>query len=412
MLYRILPILIFFISGLQTVRAQGPRLVSGQVVHARSKAPLPYVTLSLKKQLIGVITNEDGMFDLYLPEGVADDTLLIHSLGYRHVLLPVRQLGETLKISLEEASVLLEEVIIRPLSPESYIRLAMRKIRENYAGNPFQTEAYYREKVLENQTLISQNEGVFRTFHKSYTDTSGPQHQLLLFRKAEPAEIRFMNSQKKKKNKATADTASQQPVNLEDAFGGPSQILKNGNLSMKSENFLDSSQFRSYRYSFARSSTYDTEELMAIDFVSRGKVDHKKESGRIYIHLNSLAIVKVETKGDIIIPILLRPLLFVYGIGIRNPDYESTAEFQEVQGRWYPKHLHTRIHIELSKKHLFKKNEESALEIEQLFTVNALKTENVSEIPPQKRFKADQKMETQVYNDQHLSWEGLNIIKN
>jgi len=70
---------------------------------------------------------------------------------------------------------------------------------------------------------------------------------------------------------------------------------------------LDSLQFKDYKYSFAKSSSYNSNELMVIDFETRGKVNHVRESGKIYIDLNSQAIVKIECKGDFIIPGIINP---------------------------------------------------------------------------------------------------------
>lgn len=398
------------ISLQASLTSQNKRLISGTVIDAGTKEPLPYVTLTLKKQLIGVVANEEGNFDLYVPESVTDDTLLVNYLGYKHVLLPMSSINAQLSIKLESTVVQLEEIVIRPLSPETYIRYAMRKIGQNYPDQPFQTDAYYREKVLENKNLIRCDEGVFKTYYTSYADTLLPLHQLLLFRRAEnTVKVAFMNKEEKKKT--AKDTAKKVQLDAGESFGGPDDILKSGNLSKKSENFLDSTMFRSYKYSFAKSSSYNTSELMVIDFASKGKVEHKRESGRIYIDVSSLAIVKIECRGDFIIPAVIRPVLFFLSIGIKNPTYVKQSEFQQVDGKWYPKSIQNEISITLTNNHLFKKDERSDFEIEQFFTVNALKTENPVKIPADKRFKEGLDMQKQVYNDEGLTWEGLNIIK-
>jgi len=43
--------------------------------------------------------------------------------------------------------------------------------------------------------------------------------------------------------------------------------------------------------------------------------------------------------------------------------------------------------------------------------VNELQTERPTEIPLEKRYDTKKEMEKQVYNDEGLTWEGLNIIK-
>lgn len=69
------------------------------------------------------------------------------------------------------------------------------------------------------------------------------------------------------------------------------------------------------------------------------------------------------------------------------------------------------MHLILTNNHLFRKDEYSDFEIEQFFTVNEFKTENILPIPQEKRFKEGKEMDKQVHNDSGLTWEGLNIIK-
>ena len=400
-----------------SLEAQDKLLISGNIIDVVTKEPLPYVTLSLKKQLIGVVTNEEGKFDLYIPKEAGNDTLLVNYLGYKHVLIHVPEIKTPITIQLEQTIVQLEEIVVRPWSPENYIQMAMRKLKENYSGEPFQTEAYYREKILENKNLIKCDEGVFRTFCLNYLDTIRPQNQLLLFRQADnPQKITFMSrEQKKKEIKDSVRTANGEEnnvnIDLGESFGGPEDILKIGVIGRNPEDFLDSTQFKSYKYSFSKSSSYNTGEVLVIDFASKGKVNYKREAGKIYIDLASLAIVKIECKGNFIIPAIVKPILFFLSFSIKNPTYEKTTEFQKANGKWYPKNIQNNIDLKLSNKHLFRKDERSDFEIEQFFTVNELKTENPQQIPETKRFVAKKEMEKQVFNDGGLTWEGLNIIK-
>lgn len=398
--------------------AQDKRLISGTVIDVATKEALPYVTVSLKKRVIGVVTNEEGKFDLYVPADATNDTLFVNYLGYKHYLIDISQVRSPVIIKLQSTIVQLDEIVVRPLSPENYIQFAMRKIPQNYPSEPFQTVAYYREKTLENKSLIKSDEGIFQSYSPNYIDTVVTQHQLLLFRNAEDAQkVQFMR--KEIKNKQVKDSlklvsgrdSSKTIIDLGNSFGGPANILKSGNIATKKEGFLDTLQFKSYKYSFAKSSSYNMDELMVIDFVSKGKVNHRRESGKIYIDLKTQAIVKTQNSGDLVMPGIAKTILFFLSIGIKNPSFVKESEFQQVNGKWYPKNIHVTIHLILTNNHMFKKDEYADFEIEQFFTVNELKTEGINPIPEEKRYKEGKEMNTQVHNDANLSWEGLNIIK-
>jgi hypothetical protein len=423
--------LVIFFCCLQTLMlAQATRVISGQVSNASNNEPLAFATVALKKQLIGILTNEEGKFDLYIPESLKSDTLLISYLGYKPKLIEISTISGPLAIKLQSSAIELKEIVIRPMPPEHYIRLAMRRLKENYAAVPFETNAYYREKVLENKNLVKCDEGIFKTYYPNYLDTVRNQDQLMLFRRAENIQqVTFMSEEKKKKEDREAARQKKKEakgkkgeekksekkddieIDLGSSFGGPQTILRSSNLARKSEGFLDSLKFKDYEYSFAKSSTYNNTEIMVIDFKTKGRVDHLRESGKVYLDMANYSIIKFESSGVFDIPAIIKPILFLYGLGIDDPLYTKHVEFQLINGRWYPKDIHYYVDLKLTRRHWFKSNEHSDFEIEQVFAVNKSKIENTTPIPQEKRFVASKDMKTQIYNDEGLSWEGLNIIK-
>ena len=410
-------IVLLFIASAPFANAQEKRLVSGSVTDGATGEPIPFATVSLRKQLIGIVTNEEGKFDFYIPAESGSDTLMIGFFGYKPRLMALSDISGFLSIKLDQNAMELQEVVVRPLQPQEYIRLAMRRVKINYASEPFGTEAYYREKVIENKNLIKCDEGVFRTYYPKYQDTLKNQHQLLLFRRAEnTSAVQFMKEEREKKAEKEKKTGKKEKDNVEidlvGSFGGPENSLKSASLTNKdTENCLDTLHLKKYNYAFAKSTTYNNKEVMVIEFDTKGKVEHVREAGRIYIDLATFAIVKLESKGDFVIPVVLKPILFLYGLGISDPKYEKSLEFQQVKNKWYPKNIQYNIEVRLSNKHWFRADERSNFEIESVFTVNKTKIEQAAAIPAAKRFNASKDMKDQVHNDEGLTWEGINIIK-
>lgn len=399
------------------VNAQEKRLISGRVTDASSGEAIPFATVSLRKQLIGIVTNEEGRFDFYVPADTENDTLMVGFFGYKPKLMALSSINGVLQIKLDQNAMELQEVVVRPLTPQEYIRMAMRRVKVNYASEPFGTDAYYREKAMENGKLLKRDEGVFRTYYPKYQDTVKNQHQLMLFARAQnTSEVAFMKAERDKKAEKEKKTGKKQEdnvqIDLTSSFGGPDNILRNASLTDKdTENCLDTLHLKKYNYSFAKSTTYNNKELLVIEFDTKGKVDHVREAGRIYIDLATFAIVKLESKGDFVIPAVIRPILFFYGIGIGNPKYEKSLEFQQLKNKWYPKNIWFNVEIELTNKHWFKPDEHSSFYIESVFTVNKTRIEQASAIPAAKRFKSNKDMKDQVFNDEGLTWDGINIIK-
>ncbi|MEP7170877.1 MAG: carboxypeptidase-like regulatory domain-containing protein [Bacteroidota bacterium] len=417
--FKLLRLVILFEIFSIKLSAQNKKLISGSVTDYKTGQPIPFASISLKHQLIGSNSNENGSFDFYFPQEVTNDSIIISCLGFKSKTYSIETAVSPLDVKLEPGSVALSEVVIRALSPVDYIRSAMRKVKENYPQKPFQSEAYYREKVLENDSLIKQTEGIFQTYYPSYQDTIKNQHQLLLYKKADPRKIAFMHDKAEKKKekkirkakrqgKDTAEMENSDAVKI--GFGGPEGILSMDFIKEK-EPFLDTLQFNKFNYSFAGSSSYQGKELMVIAFDARKTVDHLKAVGKIYLDLQSLAVTSIEYKADFEIPLLIRPVLFLYGVSIEDAVFEKKLQYHELNGTWYPKDFQWKGKGSITKKHWFSANEHADFNIEQLFFINKMQTENAAPIPGNKRFKADKKIEDQVNNDAGITWNEINQVQ-
>ncbi len=127
--------------------------------------------------------------------------------------------------------------------------------------------------------------------------------------------------------------------------------------------------------------------------------------------MNSMAIIRHESNGELVIPAILQPIIFLYGIGVKNPDFTKEVVFQEINKKWYPQNIRYTIDIKLTNRHWFKANEHSNFEIEQAFAVNKTTVENIKPIPIDKRFDSKKEMGVQVQNSEGLTWDDMNIIK-
>jgi hypothetical protein len=417
--------LLFCYAGM----AQKGEVLYGTVNDASNGQPVPFATVTLKNSLIGTTTNESGQFELHLPDSLQEDELLVTFLGYAFKTYPLESVRSPLLVSLVPSSIDLKEVLIRPLPPTYFIKLAMQSKTANYPSAPFESNAYYREIIQENGNFLRSHEGVFKTYYPNFQDTLKNQHQLLLFRKANDLqELAFMKKErlkdeakdkkreekslkKGKPQKKDSKNNDKDSLKIGEIFGGPENLLKMSDIFKDPKNFLDSNEFKNYTYSFAKSSSYNDVALMVIQFQSKGKVDHVREEGFIYLDIASNAIVKIESKGSYSIPTLARPVLFLMGFGVKNPTFKSSISFQNVNDRWYPNAIQFKMNIQVEKKRMFSKNDNSNFDIEGILAVNKLKTSAPSSVELAKRFSVKKKPEVQVFNDQGLNWSEVNIIK-
>ena len=86
-------------------------------------------------------------------------------------------------------------------------------------------------------------------------------------------------------------------------------------------------------------------------------------------------------------------------------------KYRQIKDRWYPENIQLSLDITLTKKYLFKKNEQSDFGINWVFSVNKFELDNSAPIPLEKRFNSENEFETQIFNDNGLSWPEINMMK-
>ncbi|MEL6562185.1 MAG: hypothetical protein AAFQ94_28625, partial [Bacteroidota bacterium] len=187
------------------------------------------------------------------------------------------------------------------------------------------------------------------------------------------------------------------------SFGGPEAILKDDPVRSLNE-FMDSTMFRKFRYEFAQNTTYNGKPVEVISFSTKGSVDSKKYSGLIYIDKASLAVIKIEQKGKLVIPLALKPILYAFGFSFSGGEFFSSYKYKSFQGKWYPENLEHDLSLKITRHKMFKKNEYADLSFELVMSTKNIETELIKPIEKDKQFVLSKKMEEQVHEREGVDW--------
>ncbi len=416
-------ILCVFFLMLQTIGtgiyAQNNSVITGKIINGEDQEPLPFASIRLKNHPIGTISNENGEFDFYIPKSKRNDTLNISFIGFNSYEVPLVNIDRELKIILSPSSNVLDEVILTGKNPLDYIKKALERLPENYPQNDYQSIAYYRQKFIENGAVINKEEGVFKTYYSKAGDSAKNQHQLLLYKPEEnPQQFQFMREwfeakQEKRKKKAIKKgeefDEEEYDSDMDMDFGGPESVI-DLDINNERDNYLNPKHFKKYEYSFGEETSLNGERLVTIVFKAKRTIDHKKDSGKILINTEDYAIVSIEQEGKFSIPFIVKPILFVIGLKIQNPTFNTVISYQKYKDKWYPQLFRWDAKIKLTKKHTFDPNENSDINIGQVFFINKVDSLGIP-IDESKRFDPGEDMGEQVYNDLNLQWGELNVIK-
>lgn len=391
------------------IQLQAQVQLQGTVADSISGAPLPFATLALSGSPYGTTSDQDGYFTLSLNNTSPQDSVEVNYIGYALLRLPLSDLlaGDTIWLS--PASALLDALIVRPLSPEAYLRQVKRKLKDNTAIDSYNAVSRYEEKVTENQQYIGHNEGKFKSWHSAHQPGAKHQHQLALYRKEDLTQLQFMErkarKEKEKYLKENPDKADQfeEGQLFATNFGGPGMIQRL-NLYSSTIAILDSTQHQRFEMRYEADTRYMDRPMTVIYYETKGKLDDRRFSGRIYIDKVDDAIVHISESGEFVIPVLARPVLMAMGFKVRETAYALELKLRPIDDRWYPQYTHWDIYLDVTKKYMFSKNDHAKFRLSQELETELISTEQVSKIPEGLRFDSNEKMSTQVHPIEGLKW--------
>ncbi len=143
-------------------------IVSGKITDISNNEPLPFVNVNFKNSNIGVITIDDGTFQIETSKNL--DTLVIVCIGFDKQYIPIKKFtNQQIDIELIPSDYTLDEIIILP--GENPANPIVRNIQKNKKqNNPeklefFHCEVYNKLQIdLNNITEDFKNRKVFKNF--------------------------------------------------------------------------------------------------------------------------------------------------------------------------------------------------------------------------------------------------------
>lgn len=115
-------------------------VIRGKVVDAETGEPVPYTNIGFQHSLVGTISENDGSF--FLTTTRATDTLLVSSVGYALIRLPV-QIGaeQNFDIQLIPTAITLDAVVVTPGENPAF-RILKNIIENKKKNDPTRLDAY------------------------------------------------------------------------------------------------------------------------------------------------------------------------------------------------------------------------------------------------------------------------------
>ena len=151
--------------------------LKGKVIDNESKKAIAFAYVKLENKPIGTVTNENGVFDFTISDKEKNDNLKISYLGYKNLIIPISKITNqdniVLKLSVSPSE--LDEIVVKAAKlpkAKTVLKKAINAIPNNFANNPTNLEAYYREIVSENGQTIKFSDATCKYYYTGYDKKS------------------------------------------------------------------------------------------------------------------------------------------------------------------------------------------------------------------------------------------------
>ena len=162
-----------------------PLKAGGRVVEKDGKTPIGYAAVTVEGTYIGTMTNREGNFDLIIPYPLRNNNLVVSSLGYKQQVLSQKMLEQQPLILLQDESIRLREIQVKPTDPRAILQDFRKNIAINYADEPQLMLAFYRETARQDDNYVGVWEAVMEILKSPYKNNVPDRVRFIKGRKAD-----------------------------------------------------------------------------------------------------------------------------------------------------------------------------------------------------------------------------------
>jgi hypothetical protein len=398
--------LMLILIGLTSVQAMGSgwnrernpqdtafKVFTGKVIDHTTKKPVVFANVYLVGSSLGTVTNADGEFVLKVPTTELNRKLGISNLGYKNLIVDLALLKDRENtFRLESAATPLEQVVIRSDDPMDLLRMAYRRIPENYNEDPEMQVGFYRETVKQNRSYVAVAEAVLDVYKSPYTSLMD-YDRVKIFKGRKSEDVKKMDTLMFKLQGGPKTSF------LLDVVKNPGEIL--------SEEYFDK-----YNFKFAGYASIDGRDNYVIQFDQKPEVDIALYKGTIYLDTKNMAISRIDFSFsdkalDIADNELVRKKPMDLKIDVLGADY--SINYRVLNEKWYLNHVRSELIFKCDwKKKRFDATYTTALEM----AVTDRNTENINKAKYRDQTRMTDIFADKVnaYKDENF-WGDYNYIK-
>jgi len=366
----------------------------GKVVDSKSNRALPFATIEALGSNTATVTNIDGEFIIKIERNSDVSQLKISYIGFQNKILELDKFSDkrSYTVELDQSTIQLKQVTIRPKDAMELIEDVLANIRANYSEEPMMMRGFYRETIQRGRNYVSISEAIIDVYKGSYVNEYQVD-QVKLF-----------------KGRKSADVARMDTV-LFKVQGGPNTTILMD--VVKNPYILLSEEYRNiYDFRLSDVITIDDRLHYVISFSQKEYVNDPYYKGRLYIEMDKLAISEAEFElnvenQDQAARLFIQRKPMSMSIIPERAAYRAKYTIEE--NRWYFSYARAEVKFKVNwKKKFFNTTYSTMSEL----AITDRTYEGIEKFAGKERFKSNDVLNEKVYIffDQGF-WEGYNVIE-
>jgi hypothetical protein len=271
---------------LQNTFKQNEKSALRKIINAETKSGISYANVYVLNTAKGVATNDNGEFVFHYTNPKRTDKIIVSAIGYKTDTLTYKDFLVRKTISLQPSLTQLDEVIIRskPLKAKDIIKLAEKKIADNYYQKENEQEFFYRIKQYKEDSVTFNEEAAVVVYNPI-----GYQSSNNATRKLKGNILQYRNTTNNNENK-----------NLWQGIGSL-WLVYTHDLILDKDNVLHRSPY--YDLELMGTTQFEGKKVYEIGFTCKrpgayttgfGYPSPISATGKIYIDVESYAVLKFE----------------------------------------------------------------------------------------------------------------------